>query len=55
MIDYPSSFIKVEQLYDMKSVIIVKLRKSELNRYDIADTFLTDNGPQFSSDHEIVK
>ena len=49
MVDYYSNFIEVDRLSETTSEKIIECCKCQFARYGIPDTFVSDNGPQFSS------
>ena len=57
MVDYYSNFIEVSPLPDTKTSTVLKVIKSNIARYGIMETLVSDNGPQFSSEEfrEVMK
>ena len=49
LVDYYSNFIEVDQLKETTSAKVITRCKAQFARHGIPDTFVTDNGPQFSS------
>lgn len=47
--DYFSNFIEVENLHTITMPAVTKTLKILFAQYGVPDTFMTDNGPQFSS------
>ena len=49
MVDYYSNFIEVApSQHDTRTSTVVKHMKANIARYDIMDTLISDNGPQFA-------
>ena len=49
LVDYYSNFIEIEKLSHLSTSAVVKAMKRTIARHGIMDTFISDNGPQFSS------
>ena len=49
LVDYHSGFIEIDLLHGTTSNQIFTHCKSQFTRHGIPDTFISDNGPQFSS------
>ena len=49
MVDYYSNFIEVDRLSETTGEKIIECCKCQFARHGIPDTFVSDNGPQFSS------
>ena len=49
LVDYHSGFIEIDLLHGTTSNQIITHCKSQFTRHGILDTFISDNGPQFSS------
>ena len=47
--DYYSNFIEVERLNNTTTSGVTKALKAQFARYDVPDTVVSDNGPQFGS------
>lgn len=48
-VDYHSNFFEVDRLSDTTSAGVIRKLKSHFARYGVAETIVSDNGPQFSS------
>ena len=49
MVDSYSGFIEVEPLADTSTSTVIRVIKANIARYGVMDTFISDNGPQFTS------
>ena len=49
-VDYYSNFWEVDYLYKTDSQTVIRKLKAQFARYGVPTTFMSDNGPQFSSD-----
>jgi len=48
---YYSNFIEVDRLENSKSKTVISKLKQHFSRHGIPDQVMSDNGPQFSSEH----